>query len=75
MCADVPSRGSITLDQRDVHLMSNHLAVIIGFIELMIADALPDDSHFNDLMEVRAAAIAAANLIGKAAGPDASGGG
>ena len=66
MCADVPPRGSITLDHRDVHLLSNHLAVIIGFVELMISDALPNDPHFNDLMEVRAAAIAAANLIGKA---------
>jgi hypothetical protein len=70
LCADRPSRGSITLDQRDVHLLSNHLAVIIGFIELMISDALPNDPHLNDLMEVRAAAIAAANVIGKATTDD-----
>ena len=73
MCADAPQRGSITLDQGDVHLLSNHLAVIIGFVELMIADALPSDTHFNDLMEVRAAAIAAANLINR--GQGAGGGG
>jgi hypothetical protein len=70
LCADVPGRGSVTLDQHDIHLLSNHLAVIIGFVELMIADAAPDDPHFNDLMDVRAAAIAAANLIGRAATPE-----
>jgi len=70
LCADVPPRGSVTLDQHDIHLLSNHLAVIIGFVELMIADAAPADPHFNDLMEVRAAAIAAANLIGRAATPE-----
>jgi hypothetical protein len=70
LCADVPRRGSVTLNQRDIHLLSNQLAIIIGFVELMIADAAPGDPHFNDLMEVRSAAIAAANLIGKAATPD-----
>jgi hypothetical protein len=61
----VPPRGSVTLDAGDVHLLSNHLAVIIGFVELMITDANPADPHYSDLLEVRAAAIAAANLIGK----------
>lgn len=69
MDADAPPRGSITLDARDVHHLSNHLAVIIGFIELMIADATPGHPHYNDLLEIRAAAIAAANLIGKTAAP------
>jgi len=59
----MPSRGSITLDPESIHLLSNHLAVIVGFVELMLADAAPGDSHFNDLVEIRAAAVAAANLI------------
>jgi hypothetical protein len=63
LCADIPSRGSITLDPETLHLLSNHLAVIVGFVELMLADAAPGDSHFNDLVEIRAAAVAAANLI------------
>jgi hypothetical protein len=62
----VPTRGSLTLSPSDIHLLSNHLAVIIGFVELMIADAAPGDPHYDDLLEVRAAAVAAANLIGKA---------
>jgi len=56
----------VTLEATDVHLLSNHLAVIIGFVELMIADASPGEPHYNDLLEVRTAAIGAANLIGKA---------
>lgn len=68
LCADVPAPGSITLSADDLHLLSNHLAVIIGFIELMIADARPGQAHFNDLLEIRVAAVAAANLIGKTSG-------
>jgi len=65
LCADVPTRGSITLDEDAIHLLSNHLAVIVGFVELMLAEAVPGDPHFNDLVEIRAAAVAATNLIGK----------
>jgi hypothetical protein len=64
LCADIPARGSITLDRASLHLLSNHLAVILGFVELMLADAPPDDPHRQDLVEVRAAVIDAANLIG-----------
>jgi len=63
LCADVPPRGSITLDPEAIHLLANHLAVIVGFVELMLGDAAPGDAHFNDLVEIRAAAVAAANLI------------
>jgi hypothetical protein len=70
LCADVPTRGSVTLSSADIHVLSNHLAVIIGFIELMIADAAPGEPHFNDLLEIRTAAVAAASLIGKATPPD-----
>jgi hypothetical protein len=63
LCADIPARGSVTLDRASVHLLSNHLTVILGFVELMLADAPPDDPHRQDLIEVRAAVIEAANLI------------
>jgi len=59
----VPPPGSVTLDPEAIHLLSNHLAVIVGFVELMLADAAPGDAHFNDLVEIRAAAVAAANLV------------
>ena len=64
----MPPRGSLTLEPEAVHLLSNHLAVIVGFVELILADAAPADPHFEDLSEIRAAAVAAANLIGKATG-------
>jgi hypothetical protein len=65
LCADRPPRGSITIDAAGVHLLSNHLAVILGFVELLLADAPANDPRRADLLEVRAATIAAANLIGK----------
>ena len=67
MCADRPPRGSVTLDPAAVHLLSNQLAVILGFVELMLIDAPLNDPHRADLLEVRAATLAAANLIGKSA--------
>ena len=67
----MPPGGSVTLDARDVHHLSNHLAVIIGFVELLIADASPGHPHYADLVEIRTAAIAAANLIGKVTPPGA----
>jgi len=51
----MPARGSITLDPAAIHRLSNHLMVILGFIELMLADTPPDDPHRNDLIEVRSA--------------------
>jgi len=66
LCAEGPVRGSITLDPLAIHALSNHLAVIVGFVELMLADATADDPHRNDLLEVRAAALEAAKLIGTA---------
>jgi hypothetical protein len=69
-----PRRGSVTLDPDAIHLLSNHLAVIVGFVELMLADAAPGDAHFNDLVEIRAAAVAAANLISRGQSSTGDGG-
>lgn len=58
-----------------VHALSNHLSVILGFVELILKDTPQDDPHYADLVEIRDAAMKAANLInppsdhkGKAAG-------
>ena len=53
----------MTLDPPAVHQLSNHLMVILGFIELMLADVPPDDPHRSDLIEVRTAVVDAAKLI------------
>ena len=60
----MPVPGSITLDPEAIHRLSNHLMVILGFIELMLADTPPGDPRRNDLSEVRSAVVAAAKLIG-----------
>ncbi len=72
LCADRLPPGSVMLDAAAVHLLSNQLAVILGFVELMLVDMPANDPHRDDLLEVRSAAIAAANLLGKTA--DSNGG-
>ena len=52
------------LDGPAMHQMSNYLAVILGFVELILADTPEDHPHYADLVEVRNAAVEAAKLIG-----------
>lgn len=59
-----------TLDGRAVHALSNHLAVILGFIELVLAQTKPDDPRRKDLLEIRDAAREAARIIGRPVGED-----
>ena len=59
-----------TLDGPALHALSNHLAVILGFIELVLAETKPDDPRRADLIEIRDAAIEAAKLIGRPLGDD-----
>jgi hypothetical protein len=54
-----------SLDKDGVHAMSNHLAVILGFIELLLAATAEDDPRHADMVEVRDAAIKAAGLLGR----------
>ena len=54
-----------TLDGAAVHALSNHLAVILGFIELVLSQTTPDDPRRKDLQEIRAAAKEAARIIGR----------
>lgn len=54
------------LDGPAVHALSNHLAVILGFIELVLAETRADDRRRVDLVEIRDAAVACARIIGRA---------
>ncbi len=58
------------LDGAGMHQMSNYLAVILGFIELILADTPEDNPHYADLIEIRNAAVDAAKLIGGGEGQD-----
>jgi hypothetical protein len=62
-----PSGRSVNtrIDGTAVHALSNHLAVILGFIELVLAETKPDDSRRADLIEIRDAAVEIAKIIGR----------
>jgi hypothetical protein len=53
-----------------MHQMSNYLAVILGFVELVLADTPENNPHYADLVEVRNAAVDAAKLIGASPSED-----
>lgn len=55
--------GTVTLSWDAVHALSNHLGIILGFVELMLAEAADDDPRRHDLLEIRQAAKAAAALM------------
>ncbi len=67
-----PVSSPAALDRVGVHTLSNHLAVILGFIELVISETKPDDPRRPDLFEIRDAAIEAARLLGHASRLDES---
>ena len=53
------------LDGPAIHQLSNDLAVILGFVELILAETPPDNPRYEDLVEIRNAAVNAAKLIGQ----------
>ena len=57
--------AATVIDGTAVHALSNHLAVILGFIELVLAETQPDDPRRADLTEIRDAAVEAAKIIGR----------
>lgn len=56
---------SVTLIPEDLHALSNHLAVILGFVELLLAEVPDDSPQRDDLLEIRAAAVEAARVLGR----------
>ena len=57
--------ASTGIDGTAIHALSNHLAVILGFIELILAETKPDDPRRSDLIEIRDAAVEMARIIGR----------
>jgi hypothetical protein len=51
------------LNAEAVHALSNHLAVILGFIELVLTDTSEDDPRRGDLLEIRQAAHECARIV------------
>jgi hypothetical protein len=44
------------LDSDTEHTVKNHLAVIVGFCELLLAETPPEDTRHADLQEINRAA-------------------
>jgi hypothetical protein len=59
---DTPHRKR-GLEPEAVHALSNQLAVILGFIELVVAETAPDDPRRGDLVEIQTAAHECARIM------------
>jgi hypothetical protein len=55
-----------TLDSETIHLLNNHLGVILGFVNLLLDDTPEEDPRRRDLMEIKEAALSAVTLLGPA---------
>jgi hypothetical protein len=62
-----------SLDNKALHALSNHLAVILGFIELVLQETPPEDARRSDLLEIRDAAVQAAEVLGRRPRPEDTG--
>ena len=45
------------------HALKNHLAIILGFSELLLQEAAPDDPRRDDFEEIHKAATAAVEIV------------
>lgn len=45
------------------HKLKNHLAIILGFAELLLQDSAPDDPRREDFQEIHKAAAAAVEIV------------
>lgn len=45
------------------HTLKNHLAIIVGYCDLMLAELAESDARVVDLTEIRNAALAAGELL------------
>jgi signal transduction histidine kinase len=45
------------------HTLKNHLAVILGFAEILMHEASPDDPRLEDFRQIHQAAEAAVRLL------------
>jgi hypothetical protein len=64
MTPEEERRGQpLVLDAETEHTVKNHLSVIVGFCELLLADTPVDDHRHQDLQEVNRAAHALLALL------------
>jgi hypothetical protein len=49
------------------HTLKNHMAIILGYADLLLEGLPPGDPHREDVVEIRKAAIAAAEVLDRRA--------
>jgi hypothetical protein len=52
-----PGPGRV-VDRETLHTIKNHLAIVLGYCELLLTEASPDDARRLDLEEMHRAATA-----------------
>ena len=57
------TRAPRALDVATEHTLKNHLAIIVGYCELLLAETRPDDPHHADIVEMHRAALAVLALF------------
>lgn len=55
----------MTDDDKSRHDVKNQLAIILGFTEILLAEAVPGDSRRRDLEEIHKAAVTALGLLAR----------
>lgn len=58
-------------DDRNRHDFKNQLGIILGFADMLLADAADDDPWRGDLEEIQKAATAALDLLARLSAVDA----
>ena len=53
------------------HKLKNHLSIILGFTELLLQEAAPDDPRREDFQEIHKAAAAAVQIVSALGAADA----
>jgi hypothetical protein len=53
----------MTLDHEKEHALKNHMAIIMGYCELLMADTPRDDPRYGDILEMHRAATAVLALV------------
>jgi hypothetical protein len=51
------------MDEKQRHDLKNHLAIVLGFLELVLEITPPSDPRHADLLEVRRAAQACLSVL------------
>lgn len=73
MTPDTPRKGPLVLEPETEHTVKNHLAVIVGFCELLLNEVPADDPRRADVQEIDRAARALMTIFRRDAPTDASG--